>query len=136
MDQLAIFRSALQGALGGVLVPAVIGSLLKIQDPGGPPTYNSEFIRAISCAILIFGGSVGAVSGVIIGWAYSNGHRVDFPARLAISVVVSTFFSICLGSIMHDSWVTVALCVVVMVLMIGVLPALTTTVSNRPKETI
>ncbi|HXD31996.1 MAG TPA: hypothetical protein VN643_12820 [Pyrinomonadaceae bacterium] len=131
---LRIVRFVIQGALGGVIMPGVVVFLIEMKFSGSRPTYDSEIPGAIFRALTVFGGIVGAISGFIIGLCSDGINRIGVVARLVISIVLSAFFSTCvvaLAPLLHDGLGVAVVAVVTMVLMIGILPAVTTPTGKR-----
>jgi uncharacterized protein involved in response to NO len=121
---LTAFKFACRGMLGGIIVPGVFGTILILWTMD-----ERTFLPVppIVAAYVIFGGAIGVVVGFIIGLLYSNGLHVGFFKRLSISSGLTAFASallmITFGS--HD-WLRDAQIVGFLVLISGILPAVTT----------
>lgn len=121
---LTAFKFALRGMLGGIIIPGVLGTILIMR------TLDERHFVSVPWLVLaavFYSGAIGVVIGFIVGLLYAAGLSLGFLKRLLISIgltaLVSLLLTVALGV---DDWLRQAQVVGFLVLISGILPAITT----------
>jgi uncharacterized membrane protein YeaQ/YmgE (transglycosylase-associated protein family) len=121
------FKFAVRGMLGGMIVPGVLGTVLILLTFD---ERNYFSVPGLVASVVLYSSAIGAIVGFIVGRLYANGRRVGFFKRLLINIGLSAFVSslllIAFGAKDADAWLRQAQIAGFLVLISGILPAITT----------
>lgn len=118
------FKFALRGMIAGIIVPGVFGTIL-IMWTLDERTFVS--VPWLVLAAVVYSGAIGVIIGFIVGLLYATGLRVGFLKRLLISSGLTALLSLLLTIVLGaDDWLRQAQVVGFLVLITGILPAVTT----------
>jgi hypothetical protein len=128
------FRFAWRGALGGLIGPVGLVLFFVWRDPN-PMVVVYLFPFGLVAAV--GGAVVGAISGFIIGLFFTDGMRIGFVVRLAITLGISVLPPLVLVILFNGPNAQGAInFMILMTLTLGLMPAITTSpwgISKRKK---